>query len=280
MSKNATALAMALAVASAGVSPSSDEADPRELIHEALAVVGQDVPANELTIHERRATANAATNYGAVGVVAEDEVTSATIRHGDGMQVIAILEDEQTSTGFELTIPEGVEIVPASDGGFEFVIEDDGGRLVLGAIEAPWAVDAQGKMVDTAYELDGDRLIQHVDPQGAVYPIVADPKLTFGVGVYLNLWGWDIKAFNTAIVAAGGVAGLATCVSSRIPTPLVGLVRLACTAVGAPTIGAIMRAIQDVWRSGDVRTNACYQKRIVGAPQASPFYTVNTKNCS
>ncbi len=50
----------------------------------------------------------------------------------------------------------------------------------------PWAVDAAGRDVDTSYTVEGSKLIQMVRPgPGATYPIVADPTVTVGTGIYV-----------------------------------------------------------------------------------------------
>ena len=58
------------------------------------------------------------------------------------------------------------------DGSVRFF--DTDGNEVAGIL-APWAVDADAKMVPTHYTLDGTTLVQTVDHRRAAYPVVADP---------------------------------------------------------------------------------------------------------
>ena len=68
---------------------------------------------------------------------------------------------------------------------FELRLLDDGGIQItgehgshLGFIAPPWAKNSMGQPVRTYYSLDGDTIIQHVDPQPThTYPIIADPWL-------------------------------------------------------------------------------------------------------
>lgn len=64
--------------------------------------------------------------------------------------------------------------------------EAEGEFEVVGAVEAPWAVDANGVAVPTYFEADGDTLtqvVEHADSNFA-YPIVADPA-----------WWDNVKSF-------------------------------------------------------------------------------------
>ena len=63
---------------------------------------------------------------------------------------MAVLRDGATHTNYDLTLPDGVELVPA-DGGYDLVAAGDAANLVLGTIEEPWAVDADGRDVATSY---------------------------------------------------------------------------------------------------------------------------------
>lgn len=52
----------------------------------------------------------------------------------------------------------------------------------IGTIEAPWAVDAKGQPVGTAYSIDGNTLVQTVEIQAdTAFPVVADPSFSWWV---------------------------------------------------------------------------------------------------
>ena len=124
-------------------------------------------------------------------------------------------------------------------------------------IARPWAIDAAGASLPTRYELVGDTLVQRVDTTNAVFPVVADPRLTFGFGVYLNMTGAEIRAVGTAIAAAGGAAAVAVC-----SWPIGGVANLVCRAVGAHALRAVFNAIASIHRN--VNPSACYQAKIAG----------------
>lgn len=96
------------------------------------------------------------------------------------------------------------------EGGYDVVtLNADGTASTQATISAPWATDAMGRSLTTSYTLNGTTLTQHIDTTGAVSPVVADPKIT---------WGWTTYTvyFNKSETAYTAVGGQ---VVSYIPTP-------------------------------------------------------------
>src|SRR5690606_35644684 len=82
-------------------------------------------------------------------------------------------------------------------------------ETVAGSVAAPWAKDAQGRPVPTRYTAEGHTLVQDIDTnENTAFPVVADPKITFGWGVYINMWGHELGAAALA-VGFGVEVGLA-----------------------------------------------------------------------
>lgn len=74
----------------------------------------------------------------------------------------------------------------------------DGTGAVVGTISQPWARDAAGRALPTSFAVSGNTVTQHVDTTGAVYPVTADPKWTWGIitgTVYFN-------KHETSVIAA------------------------------------------------------------------------------
>jgi hypothetical protein len=142
-------------------------------------------------------------------------------------------------------------------------------------IDAPWAIDADGKQTPTWYTADGNRLVQHVDPTGARYPLTLDPKLTFGRGIYLNLTGAEAQLVLGAMIAIGGGAAYLTC---KGVTKLKGKIKeaadLICKVAPGISLGGIFNSIKSL---GQLDSVACYQKRIV--PNQGNWKIVEGKNC-
>ena len=74
----------------------------------------------------------------------------------------------------------------------------DASGAVVGSISEPWARDAAGRELSTSFTVSGNTVTQHVDTTGAVYPVIADPKWTWGIvtgTVYFN-------KHETSVIAA------------------------------------------------------------------------------
>ncbi|MDO4412779.1 hypothetical protein [Cutibacterium sp.] len=90
-------------------------------------------------------------------------------------QIIGIIKDTDVSfMDFSYMLPDGYRLQTRNDGDFNLVSE---AGEVEGEIEAPWALDASGKQLPTRFELvDDHTLRQHVDTEGASFPIALDPS--------------------------------------------------------------------------------------------------------
>jgi hypothetical protein len=147
-------------------------------------------------------------------------------------QMIFELKDASAPTVFDVAVslPAGARLVLNEQVGAVFVV--DATENVVGVFAQPWAVDATGLAVPTEFEIVGNTLRQHVQHQGAAYPVMADPQYT---------WGWvtgtayynrrETKNMTTLAYGATVVAGL-------------------CAAFGAQTLGvacAISAAFYAQW---------------------------------
>ncbi|MBE6475944.1 MAG: hypothetical protein E7Z95_10355 [Actinomyces succiniciruminis] len=134
--------------------------------------------------------------------------------------------DAATSFVFPVELAENQQLTSTSDGGVVIAEDVANGDIVeVASAAAPWAVDANGVNLPTWYEVTESSIVQHVDVEGAAFPVLADPTFTrSGVKVtvpgyggkiasaYLNKgWTSDLRAGNTAVCAiAAALAGLAT----------------------------------------------------------------------
>jgi len=117
--------------------------------------------------------------------------------------VVIDSEDAPAEYRFRITADaEPAILESAADG---MVLVKDARGTLLNAIHAPWAIAADGKPVATSYTLEGDVVVQHVDHAGAVYPVVADPRLACDL-----LWcTLELTRTETSIVAQGGGGAIA-----------------------------------------------------------------------
>ncbi|WP_426705071.1 hypothetical protein [Corynebacterium auriscanis] len=149
-------------------------------------------------------------NKGGRSVASEDDKGYSIQSNEKGesfSQVITIDSDESPdSYAFNFDLPEGFTLSEAPDGGAFFRMENG---EAAGRIKAPWAVDANGKKVDTHFEVHDNHLVQKVDlSQNIAYPVTADPD---------GAWGWTkcIAAVTAAVAyPVGGAIKLAKFVKS------------------------------------------------------------------
>lgn len=107
----------------------------------------------------------------------------------------------------------------------------------IARIHVPWAKDALGRPLATHYDVDGDRLIQHVMfSEHTPFPVVADPRLE------KRWWGrtWHFSRMETVGLAAGSaactaVAGSIVAASGGTSAPIAGTVAVICGAAAAFT---------------------------------------------
>ncbi len=119
----------------------------------------------------------------------ENYMTTTEIFDGGVRNCFIIKEGcEEEQFPIEFNLPEGAHIEFAedeydnysTDGSLQIV---DSNSQMIGAIDIPWAKDADGNDVETFYEIKDDVVIQHVkhlNVEGIKYPIVADPMYTVG----------------------------------------------------------------------------------------------------
>ncbi|MCM3778732.1 hypothetical protein [Microbacterium hydrocarbonoxydans] len=133
--------------------------------------------------------------------------SSAVIVGEVGVQVLTTIADDQAPTRFAHRLALAPEHTLSSRDGIVEIV-DERGRAVV-TIAAPWAMDADGDAIPTAYEVDGNTLTQIVDhtTSDVSYPVVADPIFiapwVFRCLIGLGLSGPQI----TAAFASGTIWG-------------------------------------------------------------------------
>lgn len=88
----------------------------------------------------------------------------------------AVIEDASAPTDYRFDVavdgaPATLEMVEGS------VVVADASGGTANIINPAWAVDAAGVSVETSYSIDGSTVVQHVQHEGAAYPVVADPSV-------------------------------------------------------------------------------------------------------
>lgn len=113
------------------------------------------------------------------GVVSYDNENGSTsvpvVLDGGGIRINTVIatSDAPQRYAYPLDLPPGARIARDGDGLLLFDANGDS----LGSINAPWAIDANGRPVATHYEVNGTTVSQVVDHGvRTAYPVVADPE--------------------------------------------------------------------------------------------------------
>jgi hypothetical protein len=172
-----------------------------------------------------------------------------------GVQLLTIIDspDAPTSYDYKISVPNGGTIELTKTGGAS-VLNTKG--TVIASVAAPWATDAAGKTITTYFTTDGQTLTQHIEHNvsGVVYPVTADPWLSWGWNLYVNFNWWETQNIKHYQEVGYFGWGLAAYVCSKIPY---WPAEVACTVItlyeGAQLAWAVRNASD---------TNSCLQLAI------------------
>lgn len=106
----------------------------------------------------------------------------------DGVRLLTIIKDARAATEYAYDFP-GAVLTAQQDGSVLVDGEGDNDYQVAPA----WAVDDAGVAVRTRYEIAGNTLVQVVEHIGATYPVVADPSISFGWGIYVTYSAAEVR---------------------------------------------------------------------------------------
>jgi hypothetical protein len=115
----------------------------------------------------------------APGVVAYDSgngSANAVQANEDGsVRMLTIIDNPSAPTEYRYVFDVANGSLTFSEDGGVFALDEEG--QIVGALESPWAKDANGEALPTWYTVDGLVLTQYVDHggPGVAYPVVADP---------------------------------------------------------------------------------------------------------
>ena len=169
--------------------------------------------------------------------------------------------DAPTNYTYDVSLPPGGYLAQAEDGSIGVF---DANNVLLAAVDAPWAKDANGRDVPTHYVVDGSSITQVVDhgSPGIAYPIVADPSWTW------YPWGYAIKYTysETLAIASQNSDAAALAILCGLLTPV--------PAVACGLAGVIISRVSANYVSGIASRGNCLQMNVPwGLP--SLYYEVS-----
>lgn len=158
-----------------------------------------------------------------------------------GMRVSTVIEGRFSPVAFAYDSEPGSVAIPLEDGSLDIVSPGAEYDEILAHVDAPWALDANGVAVPTRYVVNADgsfsQVVDHLSNNYA-YPIVADPTVSFGWGVYYHYNRAETKTLGDKWVeiSAGGTAACAAA-GTVLGTPVIGIIAgAACLTVITPIV--------------------------------------------
>lgn len=188
---------------------------------EPLSIYAAGSPGAELRVSLPRSESLAEAQLAADGTIvyagAADVAFAVQQHDGGSTRFLAVAENAGAPERYEFAF-EGMKLTKDVAG--SVLVQRD--EEVVATVERPWAYDAAGNAVETWYEVEGDILIQIVNhrDRGVEYPVVADPKVSLGLGIY-----YHFNRAETKTLAQWGVGGAVALTTG-------------CAALGALAAGA------------------------------------------
>ncbi|WP_433544338.1 hypothetical protein ACQPZG_03920 (plasmid) [Streptomyces sp. CA-294286] len=170
-------------------------------------------------------------------------------------RTLVTLKDEQapTSHDFLLHLPDQAKLIRDGDG---YLIATERGQdtEILGAVDAPWAKDANGKAVPTRYTLVGNKLTQSIETnKDTAFPVVADPKVSLGWSIYLRFSKKEVKDMaKTPMYQFAAIATVMAC--AKIPNAVAAA---GCGAALTTQAGSLRSQMQDASKA-----NQCVEWKV------------------
>lgn len=166
-------------------------------------------------------------------------VDAAVQRTSTGIRLLSVIRSASAPTSYRypLRLPRGATLRRQSSG---VVLISNAAGNAIGAVRAPWAIDARGTRVNTRFEVRGRTLVQHVEHRGAVYPVVADPSIDFG----LTSATITLNAKDQRIILSGGGAAAGALLGGLLCSAS-GPGAVLCAAGGAVIGTMVFEAIKE-----------------------------------
>jgi hypothetical protein len=169
-----------------------------------------------------------------------------------GMRIETIIKSADAPTSYAFDLSDGIAPMLNPDGSVDLVASAGGVSLGIGHVAPPWAVDASGMPVRTEFAVADGHLSQVVHHVGVntVYPVVADPSISYGVAIYLKYSASEVRSQASGIRGAlsqgsAYVAG-AACQLLRVPSP----VRYLCSTLTFTVLRSIYATFLSASDSG------------------------------
>ena len=223
------ALSTTLVGGALGTMDSASAAEPAS----ATAIVSHALNGAPAVDGASALAANPTASAGGVTVTAVDKANSVSRHSAGGGQVLTVLRSKSTTAAkFTLSIPAGAQVRTLPSGGVAVFSS----KTAYAQLDAPWALDAAGKMLPTSYTIHGTTIIQKVDTTNATFPIVADPSFSlcdWYTAVCMKTSYWETRQISDTFFVGVGAAVATLCGIIPWSPWYVGAVKVACAGIVA-----------------------------------------------
>ncbi len=161
-----------------------DQEEDGQVADGRVTIVARDVPLGERNASGRYESSEPTTG-----------ITTFVEPGGSGFRILTVVGADSSVRQFAYEAHQDgkrLSFIRTEDGAIHIGDGNAKEYTSFGAVDEPWAYDADGSVVETWYEIsaDGKTLIQNISPTAAaVYPLVADPAYTFWAGQLDCSWG-------------------------------------------------------------------------------------------
>lgn len=192
-------------------------------------------------------TARVSKTNGRYVLSASDDASLAVTPTPNGTQILVGVESAEAPTSYDFGLDTAAGFLPQLTAAGAVDIVNQRGE-VAAQVEAPWAVDADGRRVPTRFEVRNGTIRQVVDHRagGFAYPIIADPKI-FRCDAGLSICVKFTKKETRTIAKKSGTSGVgatafAAYLCGKIPHSLIA-------AVCVGTVAAVAYSLRTTFTS-------------------------------
>jgi len=222
-----TATATAFTATDAAASVSIPKDSDAEVTINPTANSAPDVTV-ALPVEANVADARTAVDGTVVYPSTDGKTSDAVQATADGVRLQTVSTGAAAGTTFTYNFGSGTSLVANSDGSVDVLSASGNGVSASANVAPAWAYDATGAAVPTHYTVQGATLVQTISPTpSTVYPVVADPTLSFGWNIY-----WTFSQSDQRILAAGGAGAIAAAACEAS-------VGFGCVAAGAAAAAGV-----------------------------------------
>lgn len=153
--------------------------------------------------------------------------------HDSGVRALIRIDAASAPTAYPFSLGGSAAALQPLQDGSVAVLDDSGATIAT--LAAPWARDADGRDIQTHYELDGTQIMQIVDHRqpSVTYPVVADPSIDVDPGWFTIKATFSRDITNRIASFAVGAVGVTAAISEICGLiPLLPL-KIACKAIVA-----------------------------------------------